>query len=67
MPLAILPRPPTEWYYFTSFVKDVKAGEPMTLIWTLNAQGYIENNNLPFLSTLFSAHNMETGFFQNTS
>lgn len=36
-----------------AFVKDQKTGEPLTLFWTLNAQGYIKKNDLPFLSTLF--------------
>jgi hypothetical protein len=40
-------------YYFTSFVRDVNINEPLTLFWTLNAQGYVKKNNLPFISTLF--------------
>jgi phosphatidate phosphatase APP1 len=40
-------------YYFTSFVRDVNTNEPITLFWTLNAQGFVKKNNLPFLSTLF--------------
>jgi len=34
-------------------VKDLKTNEPLTLFWTLNAQGYVAKNDLPFFSTLF--------------
>jgi hypothetical protein len=40
-------------YYFTSFVTDTATKEPLTLFWTLNAQGYVDKIKLPFLSTLF--------------
>ncbi|KAI8468318.1 MAG: hypothetical protein J3K34DRAFT_523026 [Monoraphidium minutum] len=55
-----------EWFYFTSFCKDVNTGEPVTVFWVLNLQGYIKKTAQPFNSILFSGHNMDTGFFQNT-
>jgi hypothetical protein len=34
-------------------LQDVKTGEPLSVFWTLNAQGWMNNTKLPFISTLF--------------